>query len=89
MNKIAKIVLSLVIFGFSAFIITGFINLNMKRNILPIVNNSSQFSQVSFILQNKCVDCHSPNMTDYPFYFKLPIAFYVFKKQNIFVPHSI
>ncbi len=74
MNKIAKIALGLVIFGFSAFIITGFINLNMKRNILPIVNNSSQFSQVSFILQNKCVDCHSPNMTDYPFYFKLPIA---------------
>lgn len=36
--------------------------------------SSEKFAQVSQIWQNKCVDCHSPNMTRMPIYANFPIA---------------
>jgi cytochrome c peroxidase len=36
--------------------------------------SSEKFAQVSQILQNKCVDCHSPGMTRMPIYANFPIA---------------
>ncbi len=35
---------------------------------------SANFVKMSEVLQNKCVDCHSPGMPRMPFYSKLPIA---------------
>ena len=33
-----------------------------------------EFIRVSELMQAKCADCHSPQMTKYPFYFSLPVA---------------
>lgn len=42
--------------------------------IEPVINSTKNFAQVTAILQNKCVDCHSPGMTRLPFYADFPIA---------------
>jgi cytochrome c peroxidase len=45
-----------------------------NETIAPIVGTTSNFAKVTEILQNKCVDCHSPGMTRLPIYADLPIA---------------
>ena len=35
---------------------------------------SQSFAEVSKIMQNKCIDCHSPGMTRFPIYSQLPVA---------------
>jgi len=42
--------------------------------IKPVPGASQNFADVSKIMQNKCVDCHSPGMTRFPFYSKFPVA---------------
>ncbi len=42
--------------------------------IVVVAGSSPSFAKVSPILQNKCVDCHSPGMTRMPIYAQLPIA---------------
>ena len=42
---------------------------------------SLSFKAASNILQNKCVDCHSPGMTRLPFYAKFPIADQLMEKD--------
>lgn len=42
--------------------------------IWVIPEASRRFVKVSEIFQDKCVDCHSPGMTRYPFYADFPIA---------------
>jgi|LakMenE01Jun11ns_1017448.scaffolds.fasta_scaffold9939227_5 cytochrome c peroxidase len=42
--------------------------------IFTISGSSEKFTHVSQILQNKCVDCHSPGMTRMPIYANFPIA---------------
>ena len=39
-----------------------------------IAGKSEAFAKASRVLQNKCVDCHSPGMTRMPIYAGLPIA---------------
>lgn len=47
-----------------------------KRNelIKPVSGVSQSFNEASRILQDKCIDCHSPGMTRFPIYAKLPLA---------------
>jgi cytochrome c peroxidase len=57
------------------FPISNLIGLTGENEPVPIVSGSSEsFAEVSQILQNKCVDCHSPGMTRMPIYSDLPIA---------------
>ncbi|MGR8979596.1 MAG: cytochrome c peroxidase [Gammaproteobacteria bacterium] len=57
------------------FPISNLIGLTGKNEPIPVVSGSSEsFTKVSRILQDKCVDCHSPGMTRRPIYSKLPIA---------------
>ncbi|WP_020157279.1 heme-binding domain-containing protein [Methylobacter marinus] len=57
------------------FPISNLIGLTGENEPVPVVSGSSEsFTQVSRILQNKCVDCHSPGMTRMPIYSDLPIA---------------
>ncbi len=69
----------LVIFFFLAVIIilpvSNMIGLSGENEPIALVPGSSEkFAKVSPVLQNKCVDCHSPGMTRMPIYAKLPIA---------------
>ncbi|BCG63852.1 MAG: cytochrome c peroxidase [Methyloprofundus sp.] len=62
--------------------LSNLLGLNGKNKSIPINSTASiQFSQVSKILQNKCVDCHSPNMTRMPIYANLPIAKQLIEKD--------
>jgi cytochrome c peroxidase len=74
MNKLRLFLLSLlavVLF----FPISNLIGLQGENELISVVPKSSEsFSRVSQILQNKCVDCHSPGMLRKPFYSELPIA---------------
>jgi len=74
MKKILFLLLFLVIF--LAFPISNLIGLNGENKPIAIKSTatSSNFSEVSMILQNKCVDCHTPGMTRKPIYAELPIA---------------
>ena len=57
------------------FPISNLIGLTGKNDPIPAVSGKSDsFAKVSQILQNKCVDCHSPGMLRKPFYSELPIA---------------
>lgn len=58
------------------FPISNLIGLQGKNEPIAVVpgNSSEKFVEVSRILQNKCVDCHSPGMTRMPVYSDLPIA---------------
>ncbi|UOA07384.1 cytochrome c peroxidase [Methylobacter sp. S3L5C] len=65
------LLLALVLF----FPVSNLIGLTGKNKpILPVSGKSDNFIKVTQILQNKCVDCHSPGMTRLPFYSELPIA---------------
>lgn len=57
------------------FPISNLIGLTSKNEPIPAVPGSPEsFVKVSQILQDKCVDCHSPGMTRMPIYSELPIA---------------
>jgi cytochrome c peroxidase len=57
------------------FPISNLIGLTGENEPVSVVSGSSEsFTEVSQILQNKCVDCHSPGMTRMPIYSDLPIA---------------
>ncbi|MDP3010129.1 MAG: cytochrome c peroxidase [Methylococcales bacterium] len=67
------LLLSLIVILF--FPISNLIGLQGHNNPIPVVSGrSDNFVRVSQILQNKCVDCHSPDMTRMPIYSNLPIA---------------
>lgn len=55
--------------------ISNMIGLTSKNeSIEPIAGTSVNFTKVTKIFQNKCVDCHSPGMTRLPIYSDLPVA---------------
>lgn len=55
--------------------ISNQLGLSGKNEPIPVIAGSSaSFAHVSDILQNKCVDCHSPGMTRMPIYAQLPVA---------------
>ena len=59
-----------------AFPISNLLGLNGENKPIAITSTatSNNFAEVSRILQNKCVDCHSPGMIRKPIYADLPIA---------------
>lgn len=66
----------ILVIGIALFLpISNLIGLSGENEPIPIVaGKSATFAQASQILQNKCVDCHSPGMTRMPIYASLPIA---------------
>ena len=55
--------------------ISNLVGLSGKNEpIVPVTGSSHNFEHVSKVLQDKCVDCHSPGMTRMPIYSELPIA---------------
>lgn len=74
MNK-TSIFLLLLLAVILFFPVSNLIGLQGHNEPIPVVSGkSANFVKVSEVLQNKCVDCHSPGMTRMPFYSKLPIA---------------
>ncbi len=49
-------------------------NYFLKRQTIETTGGIPEFKPVSKIMQNKCVDCHTPGMTSEPLYGKLPGA---------------
>jgi len=55
--------------------LSNLLGLSGENEPIPLVPGSSQsFAVATKILQNKCVDCHSPGLTRMPIYAQLPIA---------------
>ncbi len=61
---------ALILFGL-AFPVS---NLIAPRTFIPVRSQDEKFKAFSNNFQQKCADCHSPGLTQYPFYFSLPIA---------------
>ncbi|OQK17418.1 cytochrome-c peroxidase [Methyloprofundus sedimenti] len=73
--KIIRFILVLVLTGFLLFSISNLLGVNGENNPIAVQSGTSRdYVKVSRILQNKCVDCHSPGMTRMPIYSELPIA---------------
>jgi cytochrome c peroxidase len=74
MNNKTLFVTTLIVAGLALPLsnLLGFAGIN--EPIAVKAGSSEKFAQVSQILQNKCVDCHSPNMTRMPIYANFPIA---------------
>jgi len=49
-------------------------NFFLPRDQIKVEGGTPEFARASAVLQKKCADCHSPDMTSYPIYFNLPIA---------------
>ncbi|MDZ4833614.1 MAG: heme-binding domain-containing protein [Candidatus Melainabacteria bacterium] len=49
-------------------------NFFLQRQTIEVTSGIPEFKPVSKIMQNKCVDCHTPGMVSEPFYGKLPGA---------------
>lgn len=49
-------------------------NLIAQRNLITVHCQDEEFKAFSKSFQQKCADCHSPNLGNYPFYFSLPVA---------------
>ena len=55
--------------------LSNMIGLTESHDLIKTVPGKTQnFSDASRIMQNKCIDCHSPGMTRFPIYSKLPVA---------------
>jgi len=81
MKKIA-LFLALLLAVILFFPISNLLGLQGENEPIPVVSGKSDsFVKVSPILQNKCVDCHSPGMTRMPFYAELPIAKQLMEKD--------
>lgn len=62
--------------------LSNLIGLQGENKAIPVVpQKSKSFVKVSQILQNKCVDCHSPGMTRMPIYSGFPIAKQLMEKD--------
>lgn len=73
-----KIIRFFIILGLAVLIffpVSNLLGFNGENDPISVVPGSAQdFAGVSKILQDKCVDCHSPGMTRKPIYADLPIA---------------
>lgn len=49
-------------------------NFFLKREQIEVQSGVPEFKAVSLIMQNKCVDCHTPGMVSDPLYVNLPLA---------------
>lgn len=71
MKKIFFIALIIIL----SFPLSNLLGLAGKNEPIAVkVRTSNNFAEISTILQNKCIDCHSPNKVRLPFYSELPIA---------------
>ncbi len=73
--KIIRFILTLVFTSYLLFSISNLLGINDENAPIAVQSSASKdYAKVSSILQNKCVDCHSPGMTRMPIYSELPIA---------------
>jgi len=73
--KIIRFILIVVLTGYLLFSISNLLGINDENDPIAVQPGASKdYVKVSSILQNKCVDCHSPGMTRMPIYSELPIA---------------
>ncbi|MGD9682882.1 MAG: cytochrome c peroxidase [Candidatus Obscuribacterales bacterium] len=56
-------------------------NFFLPRDQIKVEGGTPEFAAASKVLQKKCADCHSPDMTSYPIYFNLPIANQLIKED--------
>jgi len=80
--KIIRFILVLALSGFLLFSLSNLLGVNGENNPIAVQSNASTgYVKVSSILQNKCVDCHSPGMTRMPIYSEWPIARQLIEKD--------
>jgi len=73
--KIIRFILIVVLTGYLLFSISNLLGINDENAPITVQAGASKdYVKVSSILQNKCVDCHSPDMTRMPIYSEFPIA---------------
>jgi len=73
--KIIRFILIVVLTGYLLFSISNLLGINAENSPITVQPGASKdYVKISSILQNKCVDCHSPGMTRMPIYSELPIA---------------
>jgi cytochrome c peroxidase len=59
--KILRLLLFVVLAGFIFFALSNLLGLSGENEPIPVKpGTSNDYVKVSKILQNKCVDCHSP-----------------------------
>jgi len=69
------IFISLFLLAIVSFPLSNLLGLAGKNEPIAVkATTADNFAEVSMILQNKCVDCHSPNKVRLPFYSEFPIA---------------
>lgn len=75
--------IGIALFGFVLLMpLSNMLGLTSKNDPIAFSEGTSpSFKAASNILQHKCVDCHSPGMTRFPFYAKLPIADQLMEKD--------
>ena len=70
-----KLVVLLLVVGIVSLPLSNLLGLSGENEpINGVEGSSANFIKVTKILQNKCVDCHSPGMTRMPIYADFPIA---------------
>jgi len=80
--KTIRFILILVLSIFLFFSLSNFWGFTEKNPPISVKSGiSSDYVKVSNILQNKCVDCHSPGMTRMPVYSELPLAKQLIEKD--------
>ena len=73
--KIIRFILIIVLTGYLLFSISNLLGVNDGNAPIAVQSGASRdYIKVSSILQDKCVDCHSPGMTRMPIYSEFPIA---------------
>lgn len=73
-SKSRKILIALLL-GALALPISNLLGLTTNHPPISVKNSKTQhFAEASKIIQEKCIDCHSPGMTRLPIYSALPIA---------------
>ena len=80
--KIIRFIVVLVLTGLLLFSLSNLLGINGENKPIAVQSRASKgYVKVSSILQNKCVDCHSPGMTRMPIYSQWPIARQLIEKD--------
>lgn len=74
-------IIALLTIGVLAFASLPLSNFFLKRKAIEVTGGVPEFKPVSKLMQNKCVDCHTPGMISEPIYAKLPGASQLIKSD--------
>jgi cytochrome c peroxidase len=74
MSKRWAIIVVVILLAVISLPLSNLLGLSGRNEPITVKGGVPEYAEVSAILQEKCVDCHSPEMTRRPLYAGLPIA---------------